>query len=112
MWEFMALVILRLLTLVALALMPIGMSTAPAAAASAAHAGMAMPDDGHCDGRESKEGKAPVGMHCASACTALPAEPANVAAADDLRGAPQVAALVRSFAGTVPPPAIPPPRLG
>jgi hypothetical protein len=110
----MVAMIFRLLALFALTLMPIGMGLAPAeAAAPDAHAGMATAGEGHCDGTdETTGGKAFVGMHCASACSALPAEPARVEDATHLPAAPRVATLIHSCAGTAPPPATPPPRLG
>ena len=87
----MAAAALRLLTLIALMLMPVGMAGAPALAqpAPVEHAGMAMGEGGQGSGRAQHGGMAAGGhcdempvedqapssskMDCAAMCTALPA---------------------------------------
>ena len=67
----MAATLLRILTLIALAMMPFGMVAAPAAAAPAQHHAMAGME-GHCDeGQDQDDGKAERGVHCALACSAM-----------------------------------------
>ena len=84
----MASLVLRLMALLALVLMPVGMSAAPAAAM----APQAMSSE-HCGGHDEDRGQpASRDMHCA-ACAALPAIAAPQAGSD-LR--PELPRLVRS----------------
>ena len=105
----MAAMLFRLITLIALVLMPVGMSgtalaaqpTVPAAAAS------------HCGGEEHPE-QAPLEQMDAQcmACAGLPASQADAAPERLLPAAPRLIALIPGFAGTEPEIATPPPKRG
>lgn len=104
--------IIRLLALFALILMPIGMGLSPAAASShqlpAASAAMSE----HCgdDQRKDEPGKADRAMHCAAACTALPAKPSTeVVPATYVRPARSLEGEQR-LSGNEPEIATPPPK--
>ena len=98
-------VLLRLVMLIALAFMPLGMTNAPAMAASVASSA-----SGHCDDHQKPvDVPAEIEMHCAT-CAALPA----VAAAEvtELRPqAPIVISVVHALSDTQPEIATPPPKL-
>lgn len=97
--------LLRLIMLIALAFMPIGMTGAPAVAATASTA-----DAGHCDEHQKPaDSPAKMSMHC-SACAALPAvEPT---AAPELKPqAPARISAINALSDTKPEIATPPPRL-
>ena len=97
----------RILTLLALLLMPLGMASAPAAAAIPV-AGSA--GDGHCDDHRKPEGApAKAEMHC-TACAALPALDAPRETVALLPDAPMVISLASSVAGFEPEIATPPPK--
>ena len=101
--------LMKLLALIALVMMPLGMTGAPALAAPVAPAGTMA---GHCD-QQKEQDKAPASkkMDCAAACTAIPA-PETAEPAPVLRPrAPRTIALVAPFAGIVLEIATPPPRL-
>ena len=96
---------LRLVTLIALALMPFGMTNAPAMAASVSGSA-----SGHCDEHQGPaDAPAKMDMHCAT-CAALPA----VAAAEVAELRPQGPILIsaaRALSDTQPEIATPPPKL-
>ncbi len=106
-------VVLRLLALVALTLMPFGMGLGTAVAAEPAHSAMSTVEKGHCES-PADQGKAKpiMGLHCGGACTALPADLPNVAAAVASVQPLLLAGSVQVFSGTIPPPATPPPKRG
>ena len=105
--------LLRLLTVLALVLMPFGMVSIPAAAEAMAadHATMPM---GHC-GDQSDQDKAPAHtsqqMHCAM-CAALPASEPPTPAAGVPPSTPRSIATVSRFDGIELEIATPPPRRG
>ena len=101
----MASFVLRLMTLLALVLMPVGMGAAPAMASAP------MASSEHCGEHEEDKSKpASMDMHCA-ACAALPA----IAAPEQGSGIrPELPRLVRSthvMPGSVLEIATPPPKL-
>lgn len=104
-------VFFRLLTLLALVLMPMGMASTPASAQPADHAAMAQA--GHCS-EQPDEDKAPAPelMDCTAACTALPASAAPLLATPMKPQAPRAIAAAVPFAGIILEIATPPPRLG
>jgi hypothetical protein len=97
-------VLLRLFTLLALALMPFGMASSPALAA-----GVPAATTGHCDEHQKPDAPAKMEMHCAS-CAALP----SVETAEDdpdLRPElPRHLQAMNALPGTEPEIATPPPR--
>ena len=100
---------LNLLTLVAVLLMPFGMTAAPAAPAAAEHHSAAMMQ--HCPEQAPKHGGKAGFVECTMACAAaLPAcdgrgdEPALIASA------PETASAVRHLHGLHPDTATPPPK--
>jgi hypothetical protein len=101
--------VFRLLALIALVLMPIGMTGAPAAAS-------AMPADhamaaGHCEGQSGDEPQAPAAsMDCTAMCTAIPAREAAAPTPLFQRPAPRTVAVAVAFEGVEPEIATPPPR--
>lgn len=102
----------RLLTMLALVLMPFGMASAPAAQPMPADHAMAA--TGHCDEQSDQE-KAPSHssnqMHCAM-CAALPASEPPAPIAGFLPTAPRIIATVAPFNGIELEIATPPPRHG
>ena len=107
----MASALLRLLALIALVIMPFGMTSAPALAAPAHH-DMAMAGAGHCDEQQDSD-RATVQdrMDCTAACTALPAASAPVLAPPLKPTTPRTIAIVAPFHGVILEIATPPPRL-
>ena len=103
----MAAAVIRLLTLIALVLMPIGMAGAPAMAAPADHEMAAM---NHCDEMPSDEPAPPAKMDCTAMCTALPAAEAPVLAPMLKPVAPRSIAISAPASGIEPEIATPPPR--
>ena len=102
--------LLRLLTLIALVLMPLGMTGAPALAAPDHHVTMAA-GSGHCDEQQDQD-KAPAQqqMDCTAACTTLPA-PSTPALTPPLKPtAPRLSGVAAPFAGIEPEIATPPPK--
>ena len=102
--------LMKLLALVALVVMPFGMTRATAMAQPmpADHSMTAM---GHCD-EQPKQDKGPVSkMDCTAMCTALPATDTPPPDRIARLHAPQTIALVAPFAGVVLEIATPPPRL-
>lgn len=100
--------LLRLLTLLSLVLMPIGMTSAPAAASPmpANHHMMA----GHCD-KQSEKDQAPASkMDCAAMCTALPATDLAATLAVLKPKAPRTIMAATRFHGIILEIATPPPR--
>ena len=101
----------RLLAILAVFLMPIGMSGAAAAEAVAAHGATSE----HCSDRQKPDDASPSeapdaqALHCA-ACSALPAADQPIAAAAIVPIAPGAMALANGFAGIEPEIATPPPR--
>ena len=100
---------LRLLTLIALVLMPLGMTGAPVAA-SPMPASHAIASTNHCD-EQGNQDKAPVSkMDCAAMCTALPAtdtpEPASVLKPT----APRLIGVTAPFTSIILEIATPPPK--
>jgi hypothetical protein len=97
----------RLIALVALLLMPFGMTAAPALAQQPGHsAAMA----GHCgDQPDRGQSQLPTKEHCA-VCGALPAADSPAPAPRLKPSMPRTAALAVSFAGIEPETATPPPK--
>jgi hypothetical protein len=107
----MAAALLRLLTLVALVLMPLGMTGAPAIAQQMPmdHAGLAV-SEGHCD-QQPRQDKSPASKtDCTAMCTALPATEAPAPAPKLKPAASRTIAIAAPFAGFEPEIATPPPR--
>jgi hypothetical protein len=101
----MAAAVLRLFLLVALALMPMGMTSAPAAGS------VATPAAGHCDDHEQPaDAPTKADMHCAT-CTALPAIEAPVGDPGLRPEMPRFARAASALSNTEPEIATPPPRL-
>ncbi|HEY0628955.1 MAG TPA: hypothetical protein VGD23_06465 [Sphingomicrobium sp.] len=101
---------LRLLTLIALVLMPIGMTSAPAAASP-------MPDShhmtsGHCDDLPDKEQAPASTMDCAAMCSAIPAADQALPSPILKPQAPRVIGAAERFDGVILEIATPPPRRG
>lgn len=96
--------VMRLILLVALALMPMGMASAPAAVEVAAAAG-------HCDEHQQPaETPAKMDMHCAT-CAALPAIQVPVGDPELRPEMPRFARASSALSDTEPEIATPPPRL-
>lgn len=117
----MAAAVLRLLALIALVLMPFGMASAPALAASGGNDHrMAMGNDmagmdmSHCaDGKDQQRDKAPTpkSMDCMAACAAIPAPgPSSLAEAIN-PSLPRAVFLATLFSGIDLEIATPPPKL-
>ena len=110
----MAAVVLRLLALVALVIMPLGMTTTPALAQPAPHA-MAADHDmpaGHCGEEQGgDEAPAPAKMDCTAACTALPASSTPMPEPAIKPKAPRTVSITAPFSGIEPEIATPPPRI-
>jgi hypothetical protein len=107
----MAAALLRLLTLVALVLMPLGMAGAPAIAQQMPmeHAALAA-SEGHCD-QQPKQDESPASKSdCTAMCTALPATDAPSPAPKLKPAASRTIAIAEPFAGIEPELATPPPR--
>ena len=106
-------VMLRLLTLLALVLMPFGMASTPAVA-QPMPASHAMAQSAHCNQRSDRD-KSPVHssqeMHCAM-CAALPASAPPTAGAELRPTAPRIIAAVSPFNGIQLETATPPPKCG
>ncbi|MDP9421408.1 MAG: hypothetical protein M3Q19_01010 [Pseudomonadota bacterium] len=103
--------LLRLLTLLALVLMPIGMTGTPAAASpmSASHH---MTAD-HCDEQQPEQDQAPASkMDCAAMCTALPATDSAAPTSVLKPKAPRTIAIATPFDGIILEIATPPPKHG
>jgi hypothetical protein len=99
----------RLLTLLALVLMPVGMTYAPAAASPmpASHHEVTM---GHC-GEQTGQDEAPISkMACTAMCMALPATDAPTKASVLKATAPRNIGIAKRFVGMVPEIATPPPK--
>ena len=111
----MASAVTRILTLIALLLMPLGMGTAPALAAPVEHAALvdhASSPAGHCgEQQDQEEAPAPKKMDCAAACTAIPPASAAEPAALLKPTASRTNALMAPYTGIVLEIATPPPRL-
>lgn len=109
----MPVALLRIITLLALVLMPFGMTLAPATA-QPMPAGHSMARVGHCDD-QADQTQAPLHqsqqVHCAM-CAALPASPPPACAADLQQTAPRVIAPVFPFDGIELEISTPPPRRG
>jgi hypothetical protein len=100
----MAAAISRFVLLVALALMPMGMASAPAAVPVAAAAG-------HCDEHQQPaDAPTKVDMHCAT-CAALPAIQVPVGDPELRPALPRFAAVSSALSDTQPEIATPPPKL-
>ena len=103
----------RLLALAAMILMPIGMGTAPAAAAApSSHASMSAELDGHCGQKPDGDPTAPTAMSCGGTCSALLADSTNVATAGPAPVVRASAARVGALRDVLLPLSTPPPRLG
>ena len=108
----MAAAVFRLLALVALVLMPLGMTGKPASAQSMPtdHAAMTM---GHCDDQPAKDNApTPSKMDCKAMCTALPAANAPMPSPAMKPVVVRTTAVASPFAGIEPEIATPPPRRG
>jgi hypothetical protein len=105
----MAAAFLRLLTLLALMLMPAGMAGAAASAQPVDHAAVTQSD--HCSDQPEEDG-APASkpMDCTAACTALPASFAPRLAPPLKPDAPRTIATATPFTGVLLEIATPPPR--
>ena len=105
--------LVRFFTLLALVLMPFGMSSAPAVAQTMP-ANHAMAQSAHCD-EKSDQNKSPAHssqqMHCAM-CAALPASEPPTPIAELRPTAPRLIAAVSPFNGIDLEIATPPPRQG
>ena len=104
--------LVRLVTLLALLLMPLGMSGAPAIA-QPSPVNHSMAQKGHCDQNSDQE-KAPDRsrqMHCAM-CAALPASEPPAPSAGLRPSPPRILATVAAFHGIELEIATPPPKLG
>jgi len=111
--DAMGAAIFRLLALVAIVLMPLGM-TGPAMAqpTSAEHTALAM-QMGHCNEQPAKEkAPGPSNMDCTAMCTALPAADSPLPAETMRPVALLTAAIAARFTGIEPEIATPPPRQG
>lgn len=106
----MAAALLRMLTLLAIVLMPFGMTSAPAMARPS-HTGHSILAMGHCD-EQPKQHELPASekMDCATTCSALPATDASSPAPRLKPVAPRSIAIFASFIGTEPEIVTPPPR--
>ena len=106
----MAAAFAKLMTLIALVLMPIGMASASAVASPVDHA--AMSQSGHC-GDQGEEDQAPGAkrMDCTAACTALPPSLEPVLAPPLKPLAQRTVAVAAPFKDIVLEIATPPPRL-
>ena len=99
-------VLLRLAMLIALALMPFGMTNAPAMAASVAGT-----PAGHCDEHQKPaDSPAKVNMSCTS-CTALPALEVAQAVSELRHELPRIVRATKALSDTEPEIATPPPKL-
>jgi hypothetical protein len=101
--------VIRLLTLMALVLMPLGMASAPATASPmpADHVMMA----GHCEGQSQDEQQVPAAsMDCAAMCTAIPARVASAPTPLFQGAAPRTVGIAIAFDSIEPEIATPPPR--
>lgn len=107
----MAAAVIRLLTLLALVLMPLGMAGAPAMA-HAMPAQYSMASTGHCDEQPGQDRAPASKMDCAAMCTALPATDAPAPASVLKPTAPRTDGVVALFEGREPEIATPPPRQG
>lgn len=107
----MTVALLRLLTLLALVLMPIGMTNAPAAASSmpTSH-DMAMV--GHCNDQPGEDETPVSKMDCTAMCAALLATDAPARTSILRPKAPRTIAIATPFVGVVPEIATPPPKHG
>jgi hypothetical protein len=102
----MASALLRILMLVALALMPLGMTGGAAAAASSPAAAA-----GHCDDHQKPaDAPAKMDLQCAT-CAALPAVEANVADPQLRPELPRLVKAAKIVSDTDPETDTPPPRL-
>jgi hypothetical protein len=106
----MAAAIIRLLALVALMLMPLGMS-APAMTQSAP-APHAMAPAGHCDEQPEPDKSPKPQPGCTAMCTAIPAAEAPALADIVKPVAPRSVSISVPFIGVEPEIATPPPRHG
>jgi putative hemolysin len=102
----------RLLTLLALVLMPLGMTSAPAAA-SPMPAGHATPSANHCSEQgDEDEGETPDSRaDCTAMCTALPATDCPTPAMVLQPKAPRSIGMANPFDGIILEIATPPPKL-
>ena len=103
----MASAVFRLLALVALVIMPLGMSSAPALAGAVDHA--AAPA-GHCDEQPVQDEAPQSKMDCTAMCTAIPAADVPTSAPALQPKAPRTMAISAPFSGVEPEIATPPPR--
>jgi hypothetical protein len=103
-------VLLRLLTLLALGVMPIGMTSAPAAASTkpASHHMMA----GQCDEQPEQDQEPASKMDCAAMCAALPATDSAGTTSVLKPKASRTLAVATPFNGIILEIATPPPRQG
>lgn len=103
--------LLRLLTMIAVLLMPFGMAAAPAAPASGHHAGMAMPA-GHCSEEAPTDNFGGGPADCAMPCSAaVPAADLSAVKSRSINVAAAEPALERALAGILLEIATPPPKL-
>lgn len=99
--------ILKMLTLVAVALMPFGMSAASAAPAHHAPSAAAQ----HCDEQGSQPVQAPQAMDCAMSCSLLVSAQAGPAEAVPILRLPTVRLPAERGTGLHPDTVTPPPKL-
>lgn len=98
----------RLIVLLALLLMPLGMTAAPALAQPSGHAASMA---GHCSDQQDRgQSQLPAKEHCA-VCSALPATDTPAPAPRLIPSMPRTAALAAPFTGIEPETATPPPKV-
>lgn len=103
--------LLRLLTLLALVLMPLGMAGTPVVAQTMPM-NHNMASMGHCDGQPEQDEAPASKMDCTAMCTALPAADAPSPAPALKPMAARTMALAAPFTGIEPEIATPPPKQG
>ena len=101
---------LRLLTLLALVLMPFGMSAPVAASPMPTSHDMTMV--GHCNGQHGEDETPVSKMDCTAMCAALLATDAPAPTSILRPKAPRTIAIATPFVGVVPEIATPPPKYG
>ena len=102
--------LLRLLTLLALVLMPLGMTGAPATA-SPMPASHAMASANHCDEQGDQDEAPAPKMDCTAMCTALPATDSPAPSFVLKPKGPRTIAVAGPFDGIILEIATPPPKL-
>ena len=108
----MSAMLFRILSMLALLLMPFGMVAMPASAASMKQSAVATMDHGHCDDQAPSKDAAPGSMDCKAMCSAVEsAAPLTLHRLPLPRGEMKIA-LVQSFGSVEPGFDLPPPKRG